>query len=642
MPIKKAVAKLLKKPVTSGKDKLWPLIDENRQLGHELRLPYDRRWTINLSFIAGSQYTFYNKSAELLQHIKQRKGRLRVTDNKILPRYIKQVSRLIQTNPRMNVVPSSLDNEDIKAAKVGDKALEHFWHSKAMRKEMRRLAGWIYSCGNYFLEDVWDTKSGPLVADENGTLKYSGDVGLLGWSPFELTVPVLGFNCVDLDDMLWVQTNKFYSLEQIRTSYPARGLEVEAETRPIPFMDSSLIMGTSDTTLQSKMEGAVVTRMKIKPCSEYPRGLFLVGANGIVLVKEDYPYDSYHIEHFKDIEIPGVFWGMCETEAAIWLQKMHNRTLSDEAEFNRTMARGKWLVPKQSKLEVNPDDTHGQRLDYNPVMGHKPEMMTIKGLPASYEHLLNHIAISLMELYHQHEVTSGTNKSDIRSGEMVSLLLEQDDTGNIPAHAITEESLEAIMTRVLRRMKKGYTSERIISIVGSDGEHDIMAFQGADLRNNTDVKVTKGSSLPDSRHLRQLKIMEKYREGLYGDPQDPKVREKVLRMLDEVPDTVRDIFAEDNMDRRIAGVENKVMVTNPGIKLIVNAYDNHAIHIEVHRKDSKQPEWQKIKLEDPNKFMGLEVTKLQHTMQHEKFLAEEQKAEEARMVRMAELQKRGR
>ena len=47
-----------------------------------------------------------------------------------------------------------------------------------------------------------------------------------------------------------------------------------------------------------------------------------------------------------------------------------------------------------------------------------------------------------MELYHQQEVTSGTNKSDIRSGEMVALLLEQDDFGNVPTHAVFEESLE--------------------------------------------------------------------------------------------------------------------------------------------------------------------------------------------------------
>jgi len=639
--MKSSVKDLMKKKFgPKGADALWPVIKERFDLGMELRRPYEQRWLLNLSFLAGKQYAFFNEGSNLLQHLIQRKGRLRVVDNKILPRYQKQVSRLIRNHPRMSVVPSSTDQEDLKAAKLGDKVLKNFWRTNQMRKKIRTLAGWIYSCGNAYLDDRWNPKLGPVKAQEDGKLYYSGDVDCGVWSPLEIGVPAGGITDQEIDLFPWMWKAKYRPLEWIQMNYK-RGKEVKAEVRPSPYVDSSVLFGSSQNFSTHELEGATVIELKIMPCGEFPKGKFLVGANGIVLHTSDYPFDTYHIEQFKDIEIPGVFYGMATTEAAIWLQKLHNRTLSDIAEYNRVMARGKWLIPRNAKVEVEMDDSHGQRILYSPVLGHKPEMITIKGLPASYQQTLMIVASSLMELYHQHEVTQGTNKSDIRSGEMVALLLEQDDFGNVPTHAVFEESLEAVMRRVLRRIQKGYKDERIIAVVGKDNEHELFNFKGADLRNNTDVYVTKESSIPDSKVARQFRVKENYKEGLYGNPQDPETRERVLKMLDEVPEDVKDIFQESHLDKNNAQVENKAMLSNPGVQFLANAYDDHAAHLKEHRWQKKQPEYQKLKFEDPEMFVTLEMTFMTHEQLHQQFLDEQMKAQEERIVRMEKLQKGG-
>jgi len=635
MATKRTVKSMLKKTAKGvGKDKLWFLIKEKFEIGMELRKPYEQKWLINLSFLGGKQYTFYNQAAQLLQHIAQRKGRLRVVDNKILPRYQKQISRLIRNNPRMSVVPSSTDQEDIKAAKVGDKVLKSFWRQGQMRKKIRELGGWIYSCGNGFLDDRWNPKAGPETINDKGEVEYLGDVECGVWSPFEIGVPASGLNDCDLHSFPWMWKAKFRPLEYF--SRYKRGGEVSPETRPIPFVDTAALFGTLSgaVTAIHKLEGAIEIQLYIQPNTEFPKGLFIIGANGIVLEQSDYPFNYYHMEHFKDIEIPGVFHGMATTEAAIWLQKIWNRTLGDIAEFNRVMARGKWLIPRNAKVETLPDDSHGQRILYNPVMGHKPEMMTIKGLPATYQQTLMIVASSLMELYHQHEVTQGTNKSDIRSGEMVALLLEQDDFGNVPTHAIFEEGLEACMGRVLRRIQKGYTTARTISVSGRSAEYEVFNFKGADLKNNTDVHVLKESSLPDSKIARQFRIKENYKEGLYGSPEDERTRERVLRMLEEVPDDIQDIFKESHLDRQNAKIENYALTSQPEITHIVNLYDNHAVHIEEHNLARKQPEYQKLKVDDMKKFLVLEVSFQTHIQQHQQILSEQMKAQEERMARL--------
>lgn len=635
--MKQSVKDLLPK---EGKpeDKLWPLVREKYDLGLELRRPFEERWLLVLTFLAGKQYSFFNRSAQLLQQVKQVKGRLRVIDNKILPKYQKQVSRLIRSQPRMSVVPASTDQNDLKAAKVGDKVLKHFWRQNKMRQKIRQLAGWIYSCGNAYLDDRWNPKMGPTLVSEDGSLVYAGDVDCGVWSPFEIGVPVFGLNDVTLDEMPWCWKAKFRDLSWIKTNYPKRGGEVAGEGLRTPLMDIGMLFGMESTASKNKLEGATVIELKLKPCSEYPKGLFVVGANGIILDRQDYPFESYHLEQFKDIEVPGVFHGMATSEVALWLQKLWNRHLSDVAEFNRTMARGKWLIPRNAEIEVIPDDQHGQRILYNPVLGHKPEILSLKGLPPTYQQVFMLVANSLMELYNQHEVTSGTNKSDIRSGEMVGLLLEQDDYGNIPTHAIFEESLEAVMTRVLKRIQKGYAEDRVLAITGTDGELEVFSFKGADLGNNTDVHVIKDSTIPDSKTARQLRIKENYKDGLYGDPADEGTRERTLRMLDEVPEGVRDIFKEGHLDRQNARLENEVIFQGgPELMLTANIYDNPMLHLEEHHLFRKQPEYQKLKREDPQKFGALEIAFDQHESLHRAMMKEQQEAQMEEIARMERL-----
>lgn len=209
---------------------------------------------------------------------------------------------------------------------------------------------------------------------------------------------------------------------------------------------------------------------------------------------------------------------------------------------------------------------------------------------------------------------------------MVELLLESDDMGNIPTHAVFEESLEACLHRVLLRVQKGYSTERMIKISGEGNSYEVLSFKGADLKDNTDVFVKKESSLPDSRVVRNKRVMDRFQATLYGDPNDPTVKRKVLKMLDDA--IVEDIYGETQLDEQNANVENRAMLSQPGVVMPSNDYDNDGVHLQTHINFRKGRTYQKVKEGNQEQGLILDATFQTHEAFHKKALEEKMMAQQ--------------
>lgn len=621
---------------------LWTLLANNFDNGINARRNAERRWLISLAFLAGRQYVFFNENVHMLQQLTRQRGTVRTVDNQLIKRWSRLVADLIKTDPIMSVIPATTNDEDLAAARMGDKVLKSWWQSQKMRKKIRVLAGWIYSTGNGFLYDRWNPKIGPTeIAGEGpneGKLIYAGDAEVGVRSPFEVVVPTSQFGSNELHDMPWMIEVSYMALEDITRNWESGHL-VKAESYPTNQVDLNGILGNIGGHTQTAFKGAFVKRMSMKPCEDFPKGLYLVAANGVVLEQGEYSFLHYHLEHFKDIDIPGMFWATSKVEQGIGLQKTWNRIVSSVDEFNRVCAKGKMLVPRGANLEADPDDTNGQTLYYTPVLGRSPEWMNPPQMSQTAVLGLEATDKSLQDLFSQHEVTEGTNRSDIRSGLMVGLLREQDAHGAIPTHAVFEEGLEAVMGRVLKRIQAGYASERMLKVRGDEGDWEIVPFKGADLNNNTDVMVKRDSSLPDSRTAREAQVFERYQAGLYGDPADPKVRLKISRMLDD--GTADDVYDMMKLDQKYARWENQMLLQSDGTDYLVNLYDDHGIHIEEHTAFMKSLAFQKIKGDNPSLFQQLNQIFEEHLNKHRGFFAEQRQAELEQVAKAQALAKGG-
>jgi hypothetical protein len=620
---KRTVLDRLKKgsgPKGGKTDPGWALIKDKYDIGIELRRPWEQRWLLNLAFFCGRQYVFFNQDTWTLQQLTEVKGKIRNVDNQLLPRVRRQISDAIINPPSMSVIPSTNDEEDRKAAKVGDKVLKSLWQVLGMNAKIRALRGWIHTCGNGFTYDYWDPKAGPFERKDDGSLIYAGDVAIDILGPFNILVPFERMDDGALNDFPWLEIVRPRHLEYFPNRYGEKGKEVVAEEIPTSYMETYRLFGLGIGSATGKLQRAVERRLFIKPCLDFPKGVEICGANGVVLEAKEYSYTYYPVQQFKDLEIPGVFHGSATMEHGVGLQKTWNRTISGMDEFNRVMGKGKWLIPRGSELEIAPDDTHGEMMYYTAKLGQRPELADLKGLPPTYNYVLEQTKVSFEDLFSQHEVTRGTNKSDIRSGVMSKLLLEQDARGNTIAGAVYEENIEILFRRVLQRVAIGYTGERILKITGQEGENEIFQFKGADLRGNSDVHVKRDSTMPESRAAREASILDKFETGLYGNPADPEVRRQVMNMLDEA--VVENVFADTRLDESNARLENGA-ITQGGITgLMVNLYDDHVIHVREHNHFRKGRDYQLLKLKNPEQYGQIDLVFMQHLKQHESFIAE--------------------
>ncbi len=552
----------------------------------DLRRIFDIKWYISRAFYKDEQYVFWNKSVgTLARQPETDQRRVRLVDNQIKPRVRKQQAKLLRLRPRAEVLPNTTERSDIDAAELGTDLLKHLHRTLKADRVARHVVNWITTTGNAFVVDYWD--------------KDKNEVGLDVDSPFSWYLPVQSFGPVDIQEMPWAIRAKLRTTDWIKDTY---GKDVTPESWTA---DQNILLMMRDIDSPASglevthIPSAIVKEIWRKPTKKLPRGEYFVVANNVMLHTGNFPnYGNleepiyeYPVTHFRDITIPGLFWGQATMESAIPLQKDWNRVRSSVIEWVRSMAKGKWLAMKGQQLSPTAlDNEHGEVVEFAFQRGFVPQQARIVPLPQAVFQALDANKQSMMDIFSQHEVTQAQNRSDLRSAAMVAMLLEQDDTAPAMTYHDFEDNWASMWKHVLMITQKYYDTTRVIKVVGKGQDMKMRSFVGTDLKDNTDVFVATGTHLPENRLAKQAVIMERFQGGLYGDVQDPQVTSKVRRMLDDAIE--EDVYDDLRADQEVAMDENRMF--RNGVDKPINEYDNHGIHVAEHERDIKSPEVQAL------------------------------------------------
>jgi len=604
------------------------------------------RWKKYIAWVAGYQIYDYNKVSRKLVEIPLDRNRKLIV-NKLKPYVRTLLSKLTAEVPIYSVVPNTTDDEDTKSARMGGQLIEGLSNKMNFDIVMKDLKLWTILCNRAYLhvfwneedrgivgyepkqkkrvdvEDAVDTETPPTAdvlagglptAETEGPLEAvyeEGDVRIEAVSPFQCRPDPLyqerekwrWFIYGDEVDAEWVETK--YGLKQ--------GSLVEKDDNQDKAYDlqlqdeQDLVVG--GTGNYDDISGRTVILKEF-----WTPKIYVFCTERKIL---QYGINEYGEIPFYDVEdriVPidsyerGFSYNESLIKDAIPIQREYNRQASIMSQALDRAAKLKVLTPLGSLLNKKQwVNDYGVFIDYNRNAG-EPHQMKMEPFPMEMPQYKADLEREMESMVSLSPASFGRlpERASHASGTLVSLLLEQDDVILNPLLNLINNVMGKAWTLALRLVQENYQIGRFLKFTGENGEDDIEAFRGADLRGNTDVRVTNQTGLPRSRALRVEYILKLREAGLLTDDR------ATLEMLEF--GNASKIWTDDMVHERRAYRENALIDKDPqidpqSVKGWVYPLERHDIHMKIHLLERLGVKYEKM---TENQKMAVE-THLQDT-----------------------------
>lgn len=610
-----------------------------------IRQQIERQWYINMAFYTGKQNVAVipvsNSSGSgtsvRLYVPPAPYYRSRPVINRIRPIIRTELSKLTSQKPSATIVPATSEDRDLSAAQAGEQVWESIYRGKKIRVTFRQSMLWALCTGTGFIKTYWNPqkKSSQWRPSEQLGPKTppDGDFCFETVTPFHLFVPDM--LAEDIEDQPYVIHIQAKSPEWIKMNYPGLNIQPNVMEANDILNDSFLnLVGAADF----QKNAVLCYEVWVKPGNvEFmpDGGMFTIIGDELVQFTPGNPYIHQQYPFAKIPHIPtGRFYADSVITDLIPVQREYNRTRGQIIESKNKMGHLQLLAAQgsidASKITTEPGQVIQYKLGYP-----EPTPMPLQSLPPYILQELDRLLMDFEDISGQHQVSKGSVPSGVTAATAINFLQEQDDSMQAVTFDGIEEAFEKIGYQTLCYVKQYWDTPRLVKVVGKNGQFNVIAFQGSDLRDNTDIRVEAGSALPTSKSAKQALLMDLMTNGFIPP-------EKGLELMDV--GGVQRLYEEIQIDQAQASRENMRMAavdqeqmnaymqtfqgppeidpmtgeevpslidphtggplvdqmgqpTQPPLIVPVNSYDEHKTHIQVHNTYRKSQEYENLPAE---------------------------------------------
>jgi len=563
------------------------------------RISNEAQWYKNMAFYLGKQWIDYDKTnRRLVDFGESPSWRVRHVTNYISTVVQTKVALLMKNKPIWNVMSMTDDTADREGAKLSQQLLDYLWRKEEILEESRKLVHYGTLFGTGLMKTYWDTESGPMIEDpETGEMVSAGEITITSVSPFEI-FPDPHCKSPSISDCKWLIHAYKISREEAELRYgqvfekesSEEGNDVTLEKQFQNLMSGTGYAGGGLNQSTVDEEGFVTIKEYWEnPNPLNPGGKYCVFTKSKVLYEGELPYGlkSIPFSKYDDIYVMDRFWGMSTVEQLLPLQVEYNKTRSQILENRNLMANPKWVAPTDSitnKEQINSEP--GEIIYYNAIQGISPPQPISMPSPPAYlfqqeERILNDLQIvsGISDV-----VMRSAPPTGVESGRAMAILAEKDESRMATTIQSFENSLSRVGRHCIQLAKIFYDEARAIRIAGSDNMARIVYLKGQNLSSPEDIAVTIGQGLGFSRLAKVELLLEMWDRGLMRDPQ------QLLHLMEFGDD--KGVNEEQNMDRNNASVENLMMSQGQAAQPM--PWEDHIIHLEVHRKFIKSEDFKQL------------------------------------------------
>lgn len=512
-----------------------------------LRQQIERQWYLNMAYYIGKQNVMAipvnqgNASGTRLYTPPVPYYRSRPVFNRIRPAVRTELSRLTAQKPTATIVPATGEDQDLAAAQAGEQLWESIYRQKKIKATFRQACFWSLITGLGYIKSYWN----PGLKDSDGN---KGDFCFESVTPFHIFVPEMLTE--DIEDQPFVIHIQTRSVDWVNMKYPGINAQPNIIEADDILSDSFLsLIGAHDTRKQS----CLVYEVWVKP-GHVPfmqkGGMFTIVADKLVQFVEGNPYQHQQYPFTKFPHLPtGRYYPDSTINDLISPQREYNRTRGQIIEAKNRMAHPQ-LLAAQGSIEAQKITTEPGQVIYFKLGYPAPQPLPLQNLPAYVMQEVDRTLMDFEDISGQHQVSKGQAPAGVTAATAISYLQEQDDSMLSTTYSAIEEGFEKIGYQTLCYVQQYWNTPRMIKVVGRDGQFNVMAFQGSDLHNNTDIRIEAGSALPTSKSAKQAFLMDLMTAGFI--PPD-----KGLELMDI--GGVQRLYEEIQIDSAQASRENMRM-----------------------------------------------------------------------------------
>ena len=547
----------------------------------------------------------------------------------IIRDYIRSMKAMI-LNKKMaiRVWPNSTEEEDRQGAEMAENLLQSMEmdNDSEFLDEKEKVVLWMGLTGTAFMRDFPMMDKGEFAIDKNGQILKTGEVVSQAIMPFNVHVPDLGDS---LRSKEYVGIKSLKNREWVEDTFKKK-ITGPSEAEAINYQQRLMKMvsnvspwkgsGLESQFMDIKAEELVIFKeVEFKPTPKHQDGRYVVVVGKEILREHDrlpIPVQKgkwdYTLTDFHYNYCPGRFWSDGGVDDLISPQNIINEI--DQALILNRKGLGRPMVLTPSDMSMTKMSSYGQSIlavKYDAMIsaGREPKIERGQPLP---EQVLNERAIQREVAQDAagdpKNILKGKTPTKQASGIMVDILRESAEQTHTPDVDRFYRSLTRSYRKRLILAQLLYTEERMIKTKGEGNEVKVMAFKGADLRSNTDVRLELDAAISSTKAGQTHMILEMGKGGFFGDMQtaDPETRQDVLSRMG-----LGGFRHKTSVDVQRAQVENMVIINGKDIDRIqiLNVeekepemavedprfrYDDHPTHFEVHRRKILSPEFNSL------------------------------------------------
>lgn len=507
--------------------KLVAWVLEQHEKAKAARRSKQAQWYMNMSMFHGQQWMEFSRKSmptgyrDQLILPKRPYYQERRTINRTRSFVRTELSKFLSKPPTIAAVPSTGEDQDIRAAYAAEQAWQSINTEKKYRTHYGRAALWMILTGNGFIKTWWDASIKDPAAGVDGDICF-GSV-----TPFHLFVPDLREQ--DIEDQPYIINAYVKPVEWCRTFFAEelKGVDLKGSSTG----QNQILDGATLNLQQSSAEAldsVVVYETWIKPNATrlLPEGGVVVTIdNHLISITRGWPYTHGMFPYTKFEHIPtGTFYAESPLVDTNQLQREYNTLRSEISEAGKRMAKPGWLAAQGSIIPSKMTNEPGQITLYRPGLP-KPEQVALAPLPSYYLQQQSVILEDWDSVTGQHDVSRGQAPPGVKAGTAISYLQEMDNQYLTPQYVSIEDGTERVAKQTVGLFVQYVDFPRKIKVIGADGAFDTMMLQGSDVKSGTDIRVEEGSSIGQSKAAQRAQVMDMFSVGLVDQPTALKMLE---------------------------------------------------------------------------------------------------------------------